>query len=157
LALSLPKIPRQVEKNLKYQNSSLSHISDGLLLILNSRARKGRLYTLTDKARRRLRLHPLQTEKPIDWDLLGKIISSPKQKLVVLKALDSVKGTSENLRERAERLNPHLSRISIKKILSDLINGGLVRTDIRKRKRYYWISNKGKVLIEDLAKMLPSK
>ncbi|MCF7910501.1 hypothetical protein K9L16_02405 [Candidatus Pacearchaeota archaeon] len=85
-----------------------------------------------------------------DWNLIGRILASPKQRLVVLKtiAMDPIKRTSENIRKRADRFNPCLSRISIKGVLQDLAEKGLVQTDLGDdKKRYYWISEKGKKLV----------
>ena len=82
--------------------------------------------------------------------MIGWIIASPRQRVVILKVLDGIQRTSENLRERASQYNPHLSRISTKEILKDLIKKGLVKSKMVEKKRYYWISEKGRVVRERL-------
>ena len=52
------------------------------------------------------------------------LIASPKQRLVILKALDSIKRTSEEIRNRANKFNPHLTRISTKAVLKELTDKG---------------------------------
>ncbi len=154
LSFSVPKTPKQVEKELGIRKLKLKpFLEKHLLESLNPEARKGRLYILTNKARRLLKLSGSNKENDKDWDLIGWIISSPRQRYVVLKtiALDSVKRTSENIRERASRLNPCLSRISTKSILKELISRGLIETEIGDDlRRYYWISDKGKVVVNDM-------
>lgn len=145
LAFSVPKTPRQAEEELGIKKLKLKpFLEKNLLESLNPEARKGRFYMLTGKARRLLKLPCSKKEGNKNWDLIGWIISSPKQRLVVLKTVDSEKRTSEEIRERASQLNPHLSRTSIKGILKELISRGLVETKMYDRKRYYWISEKGK-------------
>ena len=149
-----PKTPKQVEKQLGLKKLKLKpFLEKKLLLSLNSEARKGRLYILTNKARRLLKLSGSNKENDKDWDLIGWIISSPCQRYVVLKtiAIDSVKRSSEEIRMRASRLNPHLSRISTKSILHELINKGLIETKIGEDlRRYYWISDRGKVVVNNM-------
>jgi hypothetical protein len=36
------------------------------------------------------------------------LLASPKQRLVVLRVMDSEKRTSENIRNKASRFNPHI-------------------------------------------------
>ena len=151
LAFATAKTPRKVETELKIKKLKIKpYIDKGLLKILNPKARKGRLYLLTNKAKKTLRLSTDKRIKNIDWDLIGQVLASPKQKLVVLRALDSGKRTSEEIRGRAVKFNPHLSRISTKKILNDLLTEVLVLSEMKDRKRYYWISEKGKKMLEDL-------
>jgi len=66
--------------------------------------------------------------------------------VVILKVLDGLKRTSENIRERASKYNPHLSRISTKGILKELIKRDLVQSKMTEGKRYYWISEKGRLI-----------
>ena len=52
---SVPKTPRQVERELHISKLKLKHfVEKGLLKSLNPNARKGKLYTLTDKSRKKL-------------------------------------------------------------------------------------------------------
>ncbi len=153
LAFNVPRTPKQVEKDLRINKLKIKPFLDkNLLESLNPKARKGRLYVLTNYARRLLKLYNLKTENHKNWDLIGWIIASPKQRLVVLKtlAVDSTKRTSEEIRERASKLNPHLSRISTKGILRELVNKRLVETEMIERKRYYWISGNGKAVVGDM-------
>ena len=148
---SLPKTPKQVEKELQISKLKLKpYIDMGFLKILNPKARKGRLYILTNNARKLLGIPNDGFFGCIDWDLIGNIVSSPRQKLVILKALDSVARCSENIRIRASKFNPHLSRISTKGILKELIEFGLTETEMKDRKRYYWISEKGKNILDGI-------
>lgn len=147
-AFSYPKTPRQVEKELGIKKlKTKPFLEKGLLAPLNPEARKGRFYMLTSKARWLLGLPDPKKYIHKNWDLIGWIIASPRQRFVVLNATDSKKRTSEDLRERASKINPHLTRISTKDILGELIDKGLIETELRDRKRYYWISEKGRHLI----------
>ena len=78
-------------------------------------------------------------------------MASPKQRLSVLKSMDSKKRTSEDIRIRTSKYNPRLTRISTKQILNELISRGLIETEMIGRKRYYWINNKGKKLTNDIS------
>ena len=115
-----------------------------LLKLLNPEAKKGRLYVLTNKARKLLGLSHCKNNYTTEWSSIGWIMASKRQRLVVLKVMDSVKRTSENIRERASKYNTHLTRISTKEILKELISKGLIETIIAGRKRYYWINVKSK-------------
>lgn len=105
---SLPGRKRIRTQQTKNKNS----YEKNLIIPLNPQAQKGRLYI-------RINVYDLkQNAEYKDWDLVGWIISSPKQRTIVLKtiALDSVKRTPEAIRYRASRLNECLSRISTKEI-----------------------------------------
>ena len=153
LSFSVPKTPKQVEKELGITKLKLKpFLEKHLLECLNPEARKSRFYIMTNKARRLFKLTVSKKEGKKDWDLIGWIMASPKQRLVVLKAvaLDSAKRTSEEIRERASGVNPHLTRISTKGILKELIGKDLIETEMNEKKRYYWISEKGKLLRRDI-------
>jgi len=152
-AFSMPKTPRQVEIELNIKKLKLRpFLARSLLLCLNPEARKGRYYIITPKTKRLLKLaYEEQDDK--DWDLIGWIKASPRQRLVILKAMDSVKRTSEEIRERASQYNPHLSRTSTKDILKELVNRDLVETEMFERKRYYWISEYGRIIKKWLDKI----
>jgi hypothetical protein len=51
---------------------------------------------------------------------------------------------------RASKLNPHLTRISVKGILCELANRKLISTCMNDRRRYYWISERGKRITKDI-------
>jgi len=151
LSFSTPKTPTQVEKDLGIKKLKLKGLVDkGLLEPLNPEAKKGRFYVLTEKGRRVVELsHPAgHTNK--DWELMSWVMASPRQRLVVLRSLDSARRTSENIRMRSSRLNPHLTRISTKAVLNELFGRRLIDTQLIGQKRYYWINEKGKSLIKDL-------
>jgi DNA-binding MarR family transcriptional regulator len=147
-----PKTPKQVEEALGLKKLKLKpYLEKGLLKSLNPEARKSRFYVLTNKARRLLQLTASTNERKNDWAVIGWIMASPKQRHVILKAVDARKRTSEEIRERASRLNSHLTRISTKGILKQLIGKGLIDTEIgNERKRYYWITDKGRILASDI-------
>ena len=144
ICFSAPKTPRQIEIELGIKKLKLKpFVEKNLLQSLNPKARKGRFYILTNKAKKFINLSGSINGRNYDWNLIGFIKSSPKQRLVILKTIDSKKRTSEEIRERAFQLNPHLTRISTKAILKELIGKFLIETEIIERKRYYWISEKG--------------
>lgn len=141
---STHKTPRQVEKELGLKKLKLKPFMEKQLLeSLNPKARKGRFYVLTNRARKLINLSEKEEKSHQHWDIIGFIMSSPKQRLVVLKLVDFKKRSSEEIREKTSRLNPHLSRTSTKGILKELINAGLAKTEMLNGKRYYWISKKG--------------
>jgi len=152
-SFSNPKTPRQVEKELNINRFNIqSFLKRDLIRCLNPGSYKGRLYKLTAEAGKLLKSPYSKIDAKKDWELIAWIRVSPRQRLTILKTLskDSLKRTSEKIRERTFQLNPHLSRIGIKNILKELINKGLVETEMGKdRRRYYWISKKGKSLVSD--------
>ena len=144
----VPKTPRRVEKELGIKKLKMKpFLEKGLLESLNPRARKGRLYRLTRKTRGLLKLPVSKNVGAQNWLLIGWVTASPKQRVVLLKVIDSVKRTSEELRLRASQYNPHLTRISTKENLNGLVDKGLTETEIVNRKRYYWISEMGRLLV----------
>ena len=153
-SFAVPKTPKQVEKELPIKKLNMKpFVEKNLLKSLNPEARKGKLYVLTQKARKLLGLSSCKKENNKDWNLIGWVLTSPRQRHVALKVMDSVKRTSENIRERASKYNSHLTRISTKEILKELCSKGLVETEITARKRYYWISEKGKLLVNDIGEL----
>lgn len=143
-----PKTPREVERELGIKKLKLKpFLEKRLLKSLNPEARKGRYYLLTNKAKRLLKLSLSRKDGDKAWDLIGWINSSPRQRLVILKTIDSKKRTSEEIRkDRASRLNPCLSRISTKQTLKGLIKKGLVESELEGRYRLYWVSEGGRLL-----------
>lgn len=153
LAFSTPKTPKQVENELCLNKLKVKpFLEKQLIRPLNPEARKGRYYSLTQRARKALKMPEQHIENQIDWDLTGWILASPKQKLIVLKSMDSVKRTSEDIRKRAYRYNPNLTRISTKTILNDLRCKGLIKTKIDNRNRYYWLNSKGQLVYNQICK-----
>lgn len=151
LSFSAPKTPSQVEKELQIKKLKLKPFLDKKLLeSLNPDARKGRFYILTSRARRLLKLSDSKKDRK-DWALIGWIMASPKQRLIVLRVMDDRKMTSEEIRERAIQMNPCFSRTSTKDILKELVNKGLVDTEIMERMRFYWINSCGQKIKNELA------
>ena len=158
LSFSIPKTPMQVSKELGIKKVKVKpYIEEQLLVQLNPQATKGRMYVLSARACTLLKL-PITIYENTDWNLIGWIKASPKQRLLILKtmALDSIKRTSESIRKRSSSENPCLSRISTKEILKELISERLIHTERHTINRYYWISNKGKNIQNQLSNSLTS-
>ena len=154
ISFLFPRTPGQVEKKLGMKKLKLKpFLEKHLIKTLNQNARKGRLYILTNKAKKFLQLSDSIKSRDVSWDIIGWIMASPRQRHVVLKAMDSVKRTSENIRIRASRYNSNLTRISTKQILKELIGKGLIDTEMKGRKRYYWLSEKGKDFVIAVEKL----
>jgi predicted transcriptional regulator len=153
-SFSIPKTPTEVKNELCIGKFNLKpHLKRGLIKCLNPKGYKGRLYVLTKKARRLLKLPAWMKGHKINYDLIGWILASPKQRYVVLKtlAMNSIRLTSEDIRFKSSNLNPCLSRISTKNILKELINKGLAETEMGNNlKRYYWINEDGKLFASEL-------
>ena len=151
-ALSIPRTPRQVERILGLRKLKMKpFLRKGLVKCLNAEARKSRYYVLTDKGRGVLKLPVGTKEGEKDWELIGWVMASPRQRVVVLQTMgtDEVKRTSEQIRKRASRFNPHLTRMSTKTILNELISKGLVETEMNGVYRNYWLRDRGKSLVRD--------
>lgn len=161
MSFSDPKTPTQVQADLGIGKFNLKpFLKRSLIKCLNPESYKGRLYVLTNKSRKLLQVSKWKNPAGKDWNLAGWILSSPKQRYVVLKTLgmDSVRRTSEEIRKRTSGLNPCLSRISTKSILKELVNRDLLDTEIGSdQKRYYWINKEGKLLLNDLAHLLEGR
>lgn len=152
LSFATPKTSKKVERELNIKKLKMKPFKEKELVeSLNPEARKGRLYVLTGRARRLLKFPSSKKEGDKDWDLIGWVMASPKQRLVVLRtmAIDSVKRTSEEVRKRASRLNPCLTRISTKGILKELVEKDLVETEMSEGRRYYWIGEEGRNVAAD--------
>ncbi len=153
LAFSTPHTPRQVERKLcRIKKLKMKpYIEKGLIKSLSTGLKKGRYYTLTSKAREMLKLPDYESETEKDWELIGWVMASKRNRLVILKtmAIDSVKRPSEDIRKRCAKLNPYLTRISTKTILSELISKGLVDTEMNGKYRNYWLSEKGRLLVKE--------
>jgi len=160
-SFSVPKTPTQVKDELGVEKFNLKpFLKRGLIRCLNPEGYKGKLYVLTSKTKKLLKISISSQKNKKDYDLIGWILASPLQRSVVLKtlSLNSVRRTSEEIRIRSSNLNPCLSRISTKSILKELINKGLVETEMDgDRKRYYWVNEAGKSLSKDLPQLLQEK
>ena len=168
LSFSIPKTPTQVQKELRIKKLKLKpFLEKHLIESLNQKARKGRFYQLTSKAERLLKLPNSKKQSIKDWNLIGWVMASPKQRFVVLQVMDSEKRTSETIRIRT--LRPSIKEKSIITILNELISKGLVETEkkpkirrffkgqpiyTKKLIRYYWISEKGKEVRKNLESVI---
>jgi DNA-binding MarR family transcriptional regulator len=154
VSFAVPATPSQVELSLGLKKLKLApFLQKGIIRPLNPSAKKGRLYILTDKARQLLYLAENNIETKADWKIIGWIMASPRQRLSVLKtvARDPIKRTSEAIRRRSANLNPNLTRISTKETLKELISKNLIATEKGDdRRRYYWITPKGKSVISTI-------
>ncbi len=151
---SVPRTPRKAEKELGIKKLKMKpFLKKGILECLNPEARKSRYYVLTNMGRRFLNLPVSRKERGKDWPILGWVMASQRQRSVVLQtiAMDLSKRTSEEIRRRASRLNPHLTRMSTKTILNERITKGLVETEMNGVYRNYWLSEKGKTIARALA------
>jgi predicted transcriptional regulator len=154
LSFATPHTPRQVERKLdRIKKLKMKpYMERGLIKSLSDGLKKGRYYTLTSKAREMLKLSDYESKTEKDWELIGWVMASKLNRLVILKimAIDSVKRASEDIRKRCVRLNPCLTRISTKTILLELIKKGLVETEMNGKYRNYWLNEKGLVLMNDI-------
>jgi len=155
-----PNTPSQVEKQNGNKKIKLSpFLKLGLLKLLNPDATKGRFYICTSKARDFLKLPDSNIKIQTDWNTIGWIFASPRQRTVVLKVVNSDKQTSDEIMKIALKENQSVTRISTKTILSELISKELVETELKpelkkvirgcpiyrkKKRRYYWLNGKGK-------------
>lgn len=156
LVFSTPKTPRQAEIKLSVKKLKLKpFLEKDLLKCLNPGARKGRFYVLSEKARKYLGIDFPESNINKDWELIGWITASPKQRLAVLRCLDENKFTSENIRMRATILNSCLSRTSTKSILKELIEKGLADSENHGRIRLYWITSRGRKIRDEMATIYP--
>ena len=160
-SFATPKTPTQVKNELGVKKFSLKpFLNRELLECLNPESYKGRLYVLTNNARKLFKIPHYGRRNKKDYGLIGFITASPRQRYVVLKSLSMNPGqrTSEEIRLKSSNQNPCLSRISTKSVLEELINKGLVETEKgRDRKRYYWINEDGKSLADDLFHISPKQ
>jgi DNA-binding PadR family transcriptional regulator len=165
-SFSIPKTPRDVEKELNITRFNLKPLlKRNMIKCLDPESYKGRLYVLTKKARKLLQLPDSNIDLNKDWKLISNIKGSQKLKKIVLITISKkpVKRTSDELLKEND-LN-HMHRITIKNTLNSLIKKGLVETELtpdlrrifrgrkiytKKLRRYYWISEKGKEVLQDL-------
>lgn len=156
-SFSVPKTPAQVQKELHIKKFSLKpFLKRRLIKCLNPETHKGRLYILTNKSRELLNIPNHKCCGKNNYDLIGWVLASPKQRYVILKTLarDSVRRTSEDIRKRSSSLNPCLSRISTKAILKELISMEFADSEMGEdRRRYYWVSEKGRLVANNLVSL----
>ena len=151
-SFSTPKTPTRVKVNLGINKPNLKpYLKRGLIKCLNPDGHKGKLYVMTNKAKKTFQIPISTNQNKNNYDLIGWVLASPKQRYVVLKilSLNSLKRTSEEIRIKGSNLNPCLSRISTKSILKELIEKRLVETEMGEdRRRYYWVNDKGRIVFE---------
>jgi len=156
LIFSIPKTPRQAEKELSVKKLKLKpFLEQHLLRCLNPGCRKGKFYIITDKARNILKPNCPECDLNKDWELIGWIMSSPRQRLAVLRSVNQQKLISEEIRMNATQLNSHLTRESTKVILKGLGEKKLTDSEILERLRFYWITEHGKKIKDEMAVLSP--
>lgn len=156
LVFSIPRTPKQAAIELSVKEVRCwEFLKMGLLKCLNPGCRKSRFYILTDKARESLGLNCSPCDIDKDWEVIGWIISSPMQRLAVLRCVTVRKRNSEEIRMIATQLNCRLSRTSIKTILKHLIEKHLVDAEIIERVRFYWITEYGQKIKDETAVLSP--
>ncbi len=145
ISFYIPTTPRYVEKELGILRLNMwAYVNRDLLVCLNPRAKRGRLYTLTEKGRKFVNLPPNRNNPGTDWYFIGWLVASPRQRTALLSVVDEDERCSEELRIRASKHNQHLTRISTKAILHELANAQLISTRMANYIRYYRITEKGK-------------
>ena len=156
LIFSMPKTPRKAEKELSVKKLKLKpFLEQHLLRCLNPGCRKGKLYILTEKARDYLKPNCPECDLNKDWELIGWITASPRQRLIILRVVNEQKLTSEEIRMRATQFTSHLTRESTKVILKELIGRHLADSEILERIRFYWITSYGQKIKDELAVITP--
>lgn len=154
LVFATPKTPKQAAHQLSAKKLKLtSLIKEHLIHCLNPQSRKGRFYVLTEKARESMECPDCDTNK--DWECIGWIISSPRQRLAIIRCVDERKLCSEEIRMRATQFNSHFSRTSIKTMLKEFIERHLIDSELLERIRFYWISKHGQKIKDELAFIAP--
>lgn len=155
LIFLIPKTPSQAERELCIKKfNPKPFLENNLLKCLNPEARKGRFYTLSDKARKPLNINYADGINK-DWDCIGWIISSPRQRLAVMRSVNDMKLTSEEIRARATQFNCHMDRTSIKRILKQLMEKHLVDSEILERIKFYRANSYGMKIKQELAVIAP--
>jgi hypothetical protein len=155
LLFATPKTPKQAAHQLSVRKLKLtSLIKNHLLKCLNPDSRKGRFYVLTDRAREILPECP-ETDINKDWECIGWVISSPRQRLAIIRCVNESRLNSEEIRMRATQFNSSISRPSIKNILRELIGRHLVDSEILERIRLYWISGYGRKIKDEITVLYP--
>lgn len=156
LVFSMPKTPKQAETELSIRKLKLKpFLEKNLLRCLSPEAKKGRFYIVSEKAKKLCKITELGNSMGKDWELIGWIVASPKQRLAVLRVMDARKLTSEEIRARGTQFNASLTRISTKSILRELVEKHLVDTEVVERMRFYWLNNQGIKTKEELSVIAP--
>jgi hypothetical protein len=155
LVFSIPKTPTQAARELSLRKLKLKpFLENHLLKCLNPEARKGRFYIVSEKARKCYKILCSDSSGK-NWECIGWIISSPRQRLAIMRCIDDRKLTSEEIRMRATQFNSHLSRSSTKNILRELGARHLVDSDILEGFKFYWANLYGLKIKNELAVIAP--
>lgn len=155
-SFSTPQTPAQIEKKLSIKKlKTVPFLEAGLLKCLTPDTKKGRIYVLSENARKFFKLPDIQEKIRTGWGLVGWVAASPRQRWVLLKtiAVDSRRWFSEDLRKRAAKYNPRMTRVSTKEVLNELVSKGLVETKLDDGKRFYWVSELGRSLYLDISEI----
>jgi len=156
LAFSSPCTPKKARHQLCLKKITFKeYLKNKLLKCLTPDERNTKLYVLTDKARMLLGEPPSAIDLNKDWKCIGWLLASPRQRLVVLRSVDDRKLCSEEVRMVATMLNCRISRPSMKDILKELVGRRLVDTEIMEHVRFYWITDYGKKIKDEMAVIAP--
>ncbi len=155
LIFASPKTPRQAEKAYGSKLKLKPFIQENFLECLNPNARKGRLYLVSKEVRKCFNLSYPETENCGNWEVMGWIVASPRQRLVIMRCVDERKLASEEIRMRATQFNANLTRPATKKTLSQLVQKHLLDSEVLERIRFYWINEFGIKIKQELAVIAP--
>ncbi len=156
LAFAEPRTIKRVQTALSIRKLTLkSFINNACLKCLNPRARKGRFYVLSKKARECLKPNCYEYDSGKDWECIGWVCSSPRMRLAVLRSVDDRKLYSEEIRMVASQFNCRLSRTWTRNTLKELEGKNLVQSEIMEHIRFFWITPYGQKIKDELAVIAP--
>lgn len=155
LVFSIPRTPTQAARQLSLRKLKLKpFLEKHLLKCLNPEARKGRYYMVSEKARKHFKIICADNSGR-DWECIGWIISSPRQRLTIMRCVEERKLTSEEIRMKATQFNSSISQSSAKNILRELGERHLVDSEILERIKFYWANAHGMKIKNELAVIAP--
>lgn len=156
LIFASPKTPKQAARELNTGRIKLrNYLDTHLIECLNPGARKGKFYIASEEARKCLNLFSPEIENCNDWEIIGWIIASPRQRLAIMRCVDEKKLASEEIRMRATQFNSNLTRPATKKTLKHLVQKHLLDSEIMERIRFYWLNEFGARIKDELAVIAP--
>lgn len=145
----------RAEDNLKQLKGM---IEKGIIRVINTRLRRGRLYYFTPDGLLMLKTHAgiarEKLDQSIDWDVFGKVLHSKLRKSLLVEIENPIPDWDTNTPTGLKRrlLPTHPSCISnVTSTLHELVEEGLLEVKARKtgsHQRLYKLSDKGKGLLE---------
>ena len=160
-----PRFPAEIVRllNLSKKNSVSYIISDfvrlEIVVCLNPTAKTGRLYALTNRGKESMRTLLREENKeavftdipPELIPLYSKIVSS-RRKSAILKGLNEIPRSPEEIRFSAKRYDNDITRVGTYHLLSWFYEKGVTLSSLKDKKLAYRLSDKGKLLKEILLK-----